>query len=174
MTATEVPANPGELSTQNLQDTAWQGMLIAQLNQIYWTRKTFWLSARLKLFRFVAAIIGCAAFGSLFLDPSFGIWNKLVTLVAAALSIYLTSFDIQGSLVQVEQTRDAYSSLFGKFERLWLDLEAAKVSNIELSERLAALSEEEGKIKTPTVIESKRLRDKAFDEICSARGLKRA
>lgn len=118
----------------------------------------------------MAAIIGCAAFGSLFIDPAFGLFNKILALIAAILSLVLSNFDLKGALSQVEETEHKYSILLGKFEKLWNEI-LLGLSEAEIKNELAGLIDEESQIKEPNFRTNERLKAKIYQEICAARGL---
>jgi hypothetical protein len=124
----------------------------------------------LQLIQISAAIIGCAAFGSLFVDPTFSLFNKLITLIAAVLSLILSTFDLKSTCAQVEGTGQKYSILFGKFEKLWNEI-LLGLPEEEIKSELAGLIDEEALIKEPNIGTSKRLQWKIYREICSSRGL---
>ena len=153
-----------------IQERAWEAMLTAQLNALYWSKKAFWLKIRLQLIQISAAVIGCAAFGTLFIDPAFGLFNKVLALIAAILSLVLSIFDLKGALSQAEETEKKYSILFGKFEKLWNEI-LLGLSEEEIKNNLAGLVDEEAEIKEPNVVTSERLKVKSYQEICAARGL---
>jgi hypothetical protein len=58
----------------------------------------------------------------LFIDPAFGLFNKILAVIAAILSLVLSIFDLKGALSQVEETAQNYSILLGKFENLWNEI----------------------------------------------------
>lgn len=153
-----------------IQDRAWDTMLTVQLNALYWSKKAFWLKIRLQLIQISAAIIGCAAFGSLFIDPALSLFNKILALIAAILSLVLSIFDLKGALSQVEGTAQEYATLFGKFEKLWNEI-LIGLPEEQIKNELAGLIDEESQIKEPNVGTSERLKVKSYQEICAARGL---
>jgi hypothetical protein len=154
-----------------IQKEVWHKMLNAQLGEVYWSKKAKLISFRLRIIQLVAAIIGCGAFASLFTGPEFAPAKSVLGLVAAGMALYLSTFDVRGSLYQVEETKRKYAALFTKLEQLWHEVQTRRLSEDEMVSKLKPLIEEFGKIEEPHVIESKRLKNEAFNEICAARGL---
>jgi hypothetical protein len=73
-----------------IQEMVWQRMLQVEFNAVYWDKKAFWLSFRLRSLQLLLALIGCTAFVSLFGGPSFGLFNKVLTVLAVGLGLYLS------------------------------------------------------------------------------------
>jgi hypothetical protein len=102
-----------------VQERAWEAMLDAQLSELYWKKKSFWINFRLNTIKVVSGLIGCTAFGSLFFEPQMAIWNKIATLVAAVLAFYMSNVDPKQTLDRSLQAQEAYGSLFTQYEKLW-------------------------------------------------------
>ena len=102
-----------------IQEMVWQRMLQVEFNAVYWDKKAFWLSFRLRSLQLVLALIGCTAFASLFSGPGFGLFNKVLTVLAVGLGLYLSHFDLRVSLFQIEAIREKYGRFYARFEQLW-------------------------------------------------------
>ena len=153
-----------------VQELAWESMLNVELEWRYWDKKATRMTIWLNTIKIVAALIGCGAVASMLLDPSLAIWNKVASLVAAALAIYLSVVDPKNALDQALQAREAYRTLFSHYETLWGQV-LLGLSELEINDWLERLREEGLKIKEPVAHFSKRLRDESFNEILAARGL---
>lgn len=154
-----------------IQNEVWEKMLSAQLCDLYWAKKARWLSIRLRCIQLVAAIIGCGALASFFAGPEYGPLKSFLGVVAAVLALVLSTFDLRGALYQVEETRRKFASNYVKLDQLWQEVQIGQLSEHEIVEHLKPISEELGKIEEPHVIDSKRLKEQAYNEIVAARGL---
>jgi hypothetical protein len=153
-----------------VQEIAWESMLDAQLEALYWEKKTYWIGFRLNCIKFTSGLIGCAAFGSLFLDPGWAPWSKAATLIAAALALYLSVFDPKNAFEQARQAQEEYKEIYDWHGDLWGRV-LLGLSEEEINAEIESLRKEARKIKTPHVGFSKRLLDKSFGEILAARGM---
>lgn len=157
----------------SIQKQVWDHMLNTQFDLVYWGKKAFWLSARLKVIRLTAAVIGCAALVTFFTGPEWGPLKSMLGLLGAVLAFYLSTFDLQGALYKIEETQKKYSLLYGRFEHLWQEISVGQLAENEILAKLAPLTEDLVQIEEPNVVDSKRLKRESFDEICAARGLKK-
>jgi hypothetical protein len=115
-------------------------------------------------------LLSVAPLGSLFTDPKFILLNKIVALVAAALSMVLSIFDPKDALSKVEETEERYSILLNKFEWLWNEI-LVGLHEDSIAERLSVLIDEMAQIKEPNVRTSNRLKNQSYSEICAAGGI---
>jgi hypothetical protein len=153
-----------------VQEMAWESMLNAELSWRYWDKKAFRMTLWLNAVKIVSAMIGCGAVASMLLDPGLAIWNKIATLVAAILAIYLSVVDPKNALDQALQARESYRGLFSQYETLWGNV-LLGVPEVEINAELQRLRDEGIKIKEPVTHFSKRLRDESEREILAARGM---
>ena len=157
-----------------IQKEVWDKMLTVQLDELYWSKKAVSISLWLKAIQFAAAILGCAALVSFFTGPEFSFLKSILGLLAAVLALILSTFDLRGALYQVEETKRKYAALYTKFEQLWMEIQLGRLPEEEILAKLNPLLEALGEVEEPKVIDSKRLKEKAFKEICNARGLREA
>jgi hypothetical protein len=151
-----------------IQEAVWNKMLTVELNALYYGKKAFWLGLRLNWLRFLAALIATAAFGSLF--SHWEIFRAIATFLAAAAALYLSYFNLQHSLFEVEAARVRYGLIYGQLEQLWNDI-CVGLSEEEIAARFDPLVDAISQIKEPTLGVSKRLTWQSYSEVCATHGL---
>jgi hypothetical protein len=145
-------------------------MLNAELSMEYWDKKASTMTFRLYAIKIIAGLIGCGTLASILVDPKLVIWNKVASLVSAALAIYVSVVDPKNGLDQALAAREAYRALFYHYETLWGEV-LLGMPEVEIAAELKRLREEHLKIKIPLTSYSESIFGKSVEKIMAERGL---
>jgi hypothetical protein len=151
------------------QDKAWDKWMEAQYSGLYWQYMAARLGKIVTILNVILALTGASALSLIITDYPF--LTKLVALVAAALTLFVSYSGFQAGYEKAKIRADFYSKLAARYEGLWNRINQA-LDEESICESLDCLLEQEAFV--PAVPDEEyddRLRERVYKILLESKGL---
>jgi hypothetical protein len=156
-----------------LRNEVWKSMLRAEMNGIYWAKMARRSYNRERVCKFfLLATSSTTVAGWKFWETMGPVWKGL-SMVSALLAIALPIINWSKDIANQSDLRGKWLQLGAEFSSLWIQIEAAQHTDIELQKIYDTLTSKEAAVtagETQQGINQKVLKA-AFDDVLKTRGL---
>ena len=158
------------MATDLERKTAWEAMLTATYNRLYWQTLAGRYHAQDTMLQIVLAVLASSAFVTLLKDLDTPIVARALSVITAALAVMHPLLKLGQSATQMAALASSWHNLEIGYDASWRETEGGKFPEKkfqQLREREAALTGKAAKLPTG----KKRLHEECFEQALRMKGL---